>query len=468
MIGVWLCAAAALAQDGSDDLGFGDAPSGATETKKSSPFSLGGYLRTQEALWVERLGTQPLALARQTGEITGRLSYKDLRAVATLHGEVDPYYLVTDQWDPATTKAYGWLIQPRELWIGGSTGPVDVTAGRQVVTWGEGVLVSPLDRINARDSRDPGITELGDLRLPVTMLRAGVGAKGHRLEAIVVPEGDWGLRPPPEGPFGLVPGIVDAAETAQMIDKEQELAELDTSWGDLQPRFGLSVIQAYGRYSYRGRGVDLSLYGANLLDKQGVIANPELADELLLLTELEIPIDHVRYTMLGHSGTVVGGPFSVRWEVAVDLGREFNLGEILSVAGASADFNAITDERTLITPMLGFGWTGLPDFRLDVEVSKAFMPGGVTNLTLPVAEAQYAARVSQLAFRQRLEVAGLFVGLGTTLNLGWVGSLQASYELADGVHASLGYITMHPGADRGPLIGMTEHDRAFTSVRWDF
>ena len=470
--------------DDGDDVGFADAgPTSGPE--EVSPWTLSGYLRTQEALWIKRLSTEPLGLARQTAELTVRYRKGAVTAVATGHGEVDPYYLTTDNYDPATRDVYGYLIQPRELWAGVVKGPVEVSAGRQVVAWGEGVMISPVDVINARDLRDPGMTDLSDLRLPVTMLRVGTFVGNHRFEVMGIPEADFGLRSSPEGPFGPIPGIAARAEVPEFIDVDELLGNIDTSYVHNQDRWALSQIQALGRWGWRGRGVDLGLYGGRVIDKLGTIGNPEDNPNLIDpdLTQIDIPLDHGLYWFAGHSGAAAVKSLLFRWEAAAEFGRPYNIGDIIAPTSTGANFYTIVAEQTVYTGMAGVGYTGLPRTRIDVEFSDGWVKDGGVNLTFPVAQAQLAARASHSLMRERLEFVGVFAGMGLTLpgeeedgtarefavlQYGWFGSLSGSYEVADGLHATLGYVTYHEGEELSPLIGFNTHDRLFTQVRWDF
>lgn len=452
-----------------DDVGFAD-PTPAAEVEEISPWSIGGFLRTQEALWVERLDSEPLGLARQTGELTLRYSEGALRAVATVHGEVDPYYLSTDSYEPATRDNYGWLVQPRELWVGGAVGPLDISAGRQVVTWGEGLIISPVDRVNARDLRDPGVTEISDLRLPVTMLRLQAFLGDHRIELMGVPESDFGLRSDPEGPYGYIPGVAARAEVPEFIDVDEILDRVDTSYEHLQERWDLSQTQAFARWSWRGPGVDLALYGARVMDKQGVFATPNPNPELLdpELTELAIPLDHQPYWFAGLSGSAVINSLVIRWEGAGEFGRLYNIGDLVATTSTGANIYALSTEKTVYTGMVGLGYTGLKRTRIDAEFSKGHVVDGTANLLFPVGAAQYALRVSHTLLRERLELAVLGGGVGWTLENGWLVTGTGTYELADGLHAGLGYVTYQPGEELGPLVGFDTHDRLFATVRWDF
>jgi len=457
--------------EGEDDWDDGDTTPASPPPEEGSgrfeALTWSGTLRTMEGVWVERLTTEPLAIARQGGDLTLDFSHAAIRARASVHGEVDPKYLLTDRYD-SVLWTYGARLEPRELWVATSFGPLDVSVGRQVVSWGEGLILSPVDVVNARDMRDPGMADLDDVRRPVTMLRLGLFWQSHRLEVLGVPEADFDLLSPPEGPFGLMPGLAEDAEAPTFVDSEELLQQIETDWVHVQPRWALSQVQAFGRWTWRGHGVDLALYGATLLDRQGVIANPEGDTDLLTITELDIPLDHGRYTLLGHSGAWVIQSFVVRWELAAELGRSYNIGDLIMATSSGPKITALSVERDVFTGMLGVTWTGLPQTRIDVEVARGYLPRGRTNLTMPVGETQYAVRISRTFLKERLELGGFAAAIGTRLQYGLLASVLASYEISDGLRATLGYVTYQPGSEVGPLVGMDEHDRLYAQVRWDF
>ena len=449
-----------------DDAGFADT-SAVADDADERPWRFSGVLRTQEALWVERLPEEPVALARQAAELSLHLSWNDVLAKATVHGEVDPKYLLTDAYDDVV-RTYGWRLEPRELWVGTSLGPVELTAGRQVVAWGEGLILSPVDVVNARDTRDPGMTDLDDLRRPVTMLRIQAFLGSHRFEVLGVPESDFGLRSSPEGPYGLMPGLAAAAESPDFISTDELLAQIDTEYTDIQSRWAVDQFQAFARWTWRGPGFDLAAYGATLLDKQGVIVNPEGEVNLLQATELAIPLDHRRYTLAGLSGSAVVRRFALRAELVAEWGRAYNFGDIVRADTTGPTFTALSTDRDVYTGMIGATWTGVSNLRVDVEASRGYLPQGRANLTMPVGETQYALRLSYLTLSDRLSLDAFAAGLGTRLQYGFIASAAATYELSDGLHATLGYVTYQPSDQVGPLIGMDTHDRLFAQVKWRF
>ena len=430
-----------------------------------SPFSLDGQLSTEEAIWIERLDKEPLAKARQSLDLAVGFSKSGWRARAGGHAEVDPVYLGEDV-DVSTRTEYGWQARPGELWVSKSFGPVDVTLGRQEVAWGEGNVAGLLDRVNPKDLREPGLADIDDVRIPVTMARIGVFAGSHKLEAIVVPEADWGYRSPPDGPFGLLPGLLEHQGIGQITT--DGLLTKQWSWDHQQPRWGLEVIQGFGRWSWKGEGLDLGLYAASVLDQQGVIFGgddpPDLLDD-----ELAIPVDHRRSTLFGHSGATTVGGAVLRWEAAAELGRAVNVGNVVAQdASGLPVFDAETAEIDAYTAMVGASWAGLPRTTLDVEVGAGYIPDEPDEMLLPWGEVQYALRAQHKLLRERLALTASGGGIGATLAYGFLVRADASYELADGLRANLAYITYQPGDELGPLVGLETHDRVFGGVHWSF
>lgn len=439
-----------------DDVGFGDAPPPEIP-KRPPPTSVGGTLRTDEAVWMERLGEEPVAKARQSVDLWLRYRKGDLRAEVAGHAELDAIRVYDrDRYDPATYDAYAWQVVPREMFVGVARGPFELTAGRQIVAWGEGNVLSPVDVVNPRDLREPGLVDLDDLRLPVTMLRIGWFAGSHRLEGMAVPEADFGYRSPPAGPYGALPALVEDPAVATL------LADKELSWAHVQPRWDLAQTQGFLRWSWRGQGLDAALYAASVLDRQGVIGMP---DTLTFLTEpaLEITLDHRRYTLLGHSGAAPLGPLLARWEAAAELGRAFDTGDVEALPPVIEP-----EAHTLLTGMVGLQWTGLPETTVEIELTKGWMPERPDDLLFPADAAVWAVRVSRTAFRERLRVDGLALVQGFDARYGGLGRISASWTLADGWQATLGAITYQPGRERGMLLGLDTHDRVYAQVRFDF
>ncbi|RME23437.1 MAG: DUF1302 family protein [Deltaproteobacteria bacterium] len=471
---------------GEDDAGgFAEVDVDAPEPgRRPSPVRFGGSLATAEAFWLEpRADHSAFAKARQSADLWLEFRQDIVRARVSGHGEYDIAMAVNhDEWDPATLDEYRQQLALRDAWVSISTGALDTTLGRQVVGWGEGRMVSVVDLVNPRDLREPGMVDLEDLRLPVTMARLSLSLHSdrfwtgsHRFEAMVVPEADFGYRSPPNGPFGNLPGVIESASLDYDINGIDDWAALlsgaDISWNHVQKRWDLDQLQAFGRWSWRGRGVDLALMAATLLDQQGVFLLPELTDLVTAANTGEpiaIDLDHRRFTMFGTSGAGQLPWLLLRWELACKLGVPVNAGEILDTSGFVPTFAIRTDEVDLVQGLLGLSWSGWKGTTLDVDLVEGIKVDGPDDYLFPVDASSWSARFAKPLLRQRMEVEAMVLGWGWTAEYGWAARGGVSYEITDGLAASVAAITYHPGIERGPLLGFDAHDRAQVGLRWDF
>ncbi len=459
-----LLVAAALAQDddwgdGGDDAGFGDfdVPEVDAPPPPPKPLQVGFTVRKDDAVWLSK---QPVrfAKARQTLDVWTRYSQDDFRAELAVHGEVDlmPWVIESD-FDQASKRVYGRQLFVREAFLAASEGPVDFTLGRQVVAWGTGQLINPVDVVNPRDLREPGLADLDDIRLPIGGARLGWFGNGHRVELLVVPVPEWGLRTPPNGPFGPLPGLLsDAPELVQSALGDRELDYVHTP-GQWEP----GHTQTFARWTHTGEGLDTGIYAASVLDQQGILSLPEPA-VILQDGPIDIPLDHPRYTMLGASAAGPAGPFVLRGEVAMNLDKPINVGQLDGLLPQLG-----TAEATLVTAMVGGSWQS-GSSAVDVELSEGFFHGGPPDdLLFRPDSGAMALRFSQTAARERLRFDVVGLGWGWDLRYGAIVRASASYTLRDGMKVMLGAITYREGREVGPTVGLGEHERVYWQWRWD-
>ncbi len=424
-----------------------------------SPWSLSGFTRSDWAVWSERLGEGAFAQGRQSLDLALRYKKGVFRAVASGHAEIDLAYVVGDDFDAPTRDTYEWLVDLRETYVAASLGDFELTVGRQIVPWGEGDVVSLLDVVNPRDMREPGLADLDDIRLPVAATRLGWFHGPHRVELMVVHEAHFGYRSPPFGPFSPLPGIV----RQEMPAAEALLADKTIRYDDVQPAFALEDQQLFARWLYRGEGLDLGLYAASVLDQQGLIRLDPAA--FFASDTVAVPLDHRRFAMLGHSGAMPTGDFLLKWELGLDVDRPFTAQ---SEAGPLA---LVATEATLVGGLLGVTWAGLSDTQVAVELSKSLrlssLDDGLSFLFPPDAPTG-ALRASWQGLRQRLQLGLAATALGLTAEYGFLVRGEGSYTIADGLKATVGYITYQPGDETGPFTGLDRHDRLFARLRWDF
>lgn len=453
-----------------DDFDFGDddEPDGAgaggdasvpSLPPPPSPWALTGSLRSDWALWAERLTDDPFAKGRQSLDLS--LSYRAgiFRLVAAGHAEYDLAYLVgREDYGAPTLDAYEWQLNTREVLVALSPGDFEVTVGRQIVAWGEGDTLSPLDVVNPRDLREPGLADLDDLRLPVLATRVAWFHGAHRVELMAIHEADFGYRSPPLGPFSPFRAALLADPLAASLLKGKTLR-----YAHRPARFSAEGQQLLGRWVMRGEGVDLGAYAAWVLDRQGALAQPDLA-AALAAKEIALPVEHRRYGVLGTSGAVPLSSFVLKWEAGVELGRPVNVGTL--------DPLALRIERAdLLQTMLGLTWKGsgaLSDLLVALEVAKPVFLGRPKELLYALDDPMFALRATYDLLSQRMHLLLAWSMVGWQADQGWLLRGQVAYDLADALSLTAGFITYQPGDDLGLLSGLDRHDRVFLRLRWDF
>lgn len=461
--------------EGGSDEGFDfGPPAGATPTTSSAAteplpaapprwWSASAILRSDEAIWTERLGGNPFAKARQSLDLQWTGKRDAIRVVVSLHAEGDAAYLVdTASYDQATLDAYRSLLQIRETLLGLSLGAFELTLGRQIVAFGEGDALSPLDVANPRDLREPGLADLVDIRVPVLASRLGYFVGAHRLELMVIHESHFGFRTPPMGPFSPLPALLTGQGGASGIDIGALLDGKDLRYRHLQDSFATDQQQVLARWVHRGEGLDLGVVAGSVLDTNGVARTPDYAALLdASQTQLDIPLDHLRYELLGTTGATTLGDVLVKWELAFQHRRP-----ISKVTGTTAPQLGV-ERIDAIEAMVGLTWRGLADTTLGLEVDKATLLDTPTAMLIPVDATQIVARIQHTALRERLDLLGVATAFGLRGQYGWLARCEASWLLRDGLRVGLGYVTYQPGDELGPFAGLDRHDRLTARLRWD-
>jgi len=470
--------------EGADTLGFGAGKDTGTKAPEPPPaepspaadapsFEASGFLRSDWGAWVERLPTAPLAKARQSVDLAVRYRSGPWRAVVSGHVAYDPVYLLfPGQEDAATRETYEWLADLRESYVQGTFGALDVTFGRQIVAWGEGDIISPLDVVNPRDLREPGLADLDDLRLPALATRAGLFLGDHRFELMIIHAPDFGYRSPPLGPFSPL-GAVIRSVAGQAPSLAALLDTAPARFRDLPAQPAFNNQQYLARWVFRGPAVDVAAYAASVLDRQGVITEVDLETDVtgnLLMPgppvqtqTVALVQQHARYWLLGHSGALPLGSWLLKWEVFGNFGRQFTAGT-LQLPGVELHGEPVN----LAGVMAGVTSTAVSNLRLDLEVTKAWLLSDATNLLFAADEPSAALRAAYSLPSQHLSFEAMTMVLGWLGSQGWLARASVTYNLLDGLAMSLGGIHYGPGPALGPLAGFDTHDRINFKVRYDF
>ena len=464
--------------DEGDDAGFAETPDIKVDAPATpSALAIDGFLRSRSGIWLERLAHQPISSLRQSLDLKATYKADSWRLVLAGHGEYDPAYTAVnqDQYGQQVQDSYGLRFLHGDQYLALSIADTEWVLGRQTVAWGEGDFFSLLDATNPRDLREPGLSDLDDVRLPVLATRVTYFADWGRLEVFVTHETNQGERPPPLSEYSPFRSILgqDPALGALLETRTLEYADSPSQYHQ-----GFSSI--FMRAMSTVQSVDLGLYAAWVRDPQGVLAPPEGFELLgnVLMSGLDptaldglipgtIPLDfeYPRYVLLGQTGSWASGPWVFKYELVGEIHRTWNtadLSETLPILGQKTG--------TRVSLLGSASYTAGDDTMISGELRKGMLIDPPANVLFPTDAPQLGLRYSRQYLRQtlRLDVAGSVMGLQA--EYGWLARSEITYDVMDAVKAGLMLIHYHPGDDGELSVfsGMGTHDQLFLKLRWDF
>ena len=361
----------------------------------------------------------------------------DWRARIAGRGFRDWFYAVEgrERFPEAVLDRYQSELEFQELWIAGSLLPdLDLKFGRQVLSWGRSNNLRLLDVLNPLDVREPGLANLEDLKLPVTMTRLDWYRGAWSLTGVAIHESRFDAGPVPGSEFwpAGVPGLPERRPA--------------NGGGDTE-------------YAVRLRGVfpgwDVSLVGARYFDDGvhvragppgpgGAPGPPESA--------------HARLGLWGVSGQVARGDWLFKGELAQVRGLRF--------------FEPRPRRRSRIDAMLGVEYLGIPDTAISLEVANRRLAGFDPRLeAAPVFVRRNSLEASLLATRDflhdSLHATLVALAYGAGARDGFLLRAELEYDLRDALSATLGLVLFQDG-DLPPFAYLKDRDRIFVRVKYSF
>jgi hypothetical protein len=321
----------------------------------------------------------------------------------------------------------------REAYVQGSLAPsLDFKAGRQVLVWGKADALRVVDVLNPVENRQPGLVDLKDLRLPVTMTRVDAYLGPWDLQAAAIHEVRVNRDPVFGSDFYPVPVAIPEQKPADGGD--------NTGWA-------FAMIGTF-------RGWDLSFHWAQTID-------PQSHGEAVPGLPPQVVLRHARLTMGGLAADVALGDWLLRTELAQVSGLKF--------------FNAPLDTFRRTDAMIGVDYSGLSDATVTVEaVLRRLIDYRPQLARFPDFTAedsgQVAVALHQRLLRDALELAAVATFFGAAAEQGSVQRYSARYELAAGLHITGGVVIYQSAkaADNPLLAAVKDNDRLFAELKWSF
>jgi hypothetical protein len=314
-------------------------------------------------------------------------------------------------------------LEFQELWIEGPLlEDLDLKFGRQIVSWGRSDNLRVLDVLNPIDSREPGLINVEDLKLPVTMTRLEYFRGSWSLEALAIHETRFDTAPVFGSEFFPPPSQVPAP----LPEDRPANGGGDTEWG----------ARLRGIFP----GWDVSVHWARYWDDQP-FAVPAAPTPRL---------EHARVNLVGLSGQVALGDWLLKSEVA--WLRGLDLGE-----------------RTRMDSMAGLEYLGIDEVSIALElVNRHLRHFELLPLDPQERNAWEGSLLVTADFlHDRLHATLVAIGFGAHLEDGGLVRAELEYELRDALALS-GGVVMYQKGERPPLDFWGHNDRLFLKLQYSF
>ena len=295
---------------------------------------------------------------------------------------------------------------------GSITQNLDLKLGRQVVVWGKSDTIRVVDILNPLDNRRPGMVDIEDLRLPVTMAKFDYYLQNWHISPIVVLEQREDKLPPFGGDFNPYPVRLPK------ITKPNDVS------------FALNVGGEF-------EGFDVDLYYAHTYQNFEFYPQQNV--------DITKKVD-----MLGGAFNIVKGSLLFKAEAAYFHNYRYVLD---------------TQSYKRFDMLVGVEYNGISETTLSLDLAdKRFVD------TLPNAakrdNLQSAFRIKSDFMNQTLHANYLVSVFGNHFNDGGYQRLWVDYEISDSVKSTLGVVDYLSGNQFFSAI--SDNDMLFFQIEYSF
>ena len=334
-----------------------------------------------------------------------------------------------DEYTDEVIDAYESESEWRDVYLQGRLGShLDLKFGRQIVVWGRSDNLRITDVLNPLDLREPGLTDIEDLRLPVTMSRLDGYLGPWNLTGIAVHEIRFDKNPV----FGH-----DFFPSPIPLPPE----ELPSDGGDNTEW----AVALNGIFS----GKDVSVYWADLFDDTAHAAAGTGGGPVRR---------HARVSMWGIAGNITLGNWLLKSEAAYWRGLRF--------------FNTGGDSHQRVDALVGIEYSGWDDTTLTVEGAIGHLIDFDQRTASPPDFAQedditYAVRWTRDFVNETVEVTMLALIYGPLGQDGALERVSVKYDWSDAINITAG-IVLYQSGDRYTFRNIGDNDRVFLEVKYSF
>jgi len=305
---------------------------------------------------------------------------------------------------------------------------LDLKVGRQIVVWGKSDNIRVVDILNPLDNREPGLVDIEDLRLPVTMTRLDYYLGKWNLTAIAVHEIRFNKNPVFRSEFFPF--------ESPLPEEEKPSSSLDNT------EYALALNGIF-------RGWDISFYGARFFDDQPHV-------EMVSPGHLERR--HSRLSMLGTAANVALGNWLLKSEVAY-----FDDLEFFAVPGR---------KKSRLDMLAGVEYSGFTNTTISLEAVNRHIKDFDSTMKAPPDSAQEdefqtVLRYSGDFLHDSFHVVMLASTFGVTGDDGALQRFSVEYDVKDDFSVMVGIVTYQSG-DKTQFRNIGDNDRLFLEAKYSF
>lgn len=359
---------------------------------------------------------------------------------------------------------YEWEVDFQEVYLQGSPlDDLDVKVGRQVVNWGRSDSLRVLDVLNPLDNREPGLTDIEDLRRPVTMIKTDYYIGDWSLSLIAIPGLRFDLIPPVGSDFAPVTDSVGTIEYFATPEWKPKASFKNTEW----------AIRLMGIFS----GWDISFHYANHWLNQPYL-DPVITFTPTIPPNVSIEGTKTRYSRVQMAGTGANytiGSWLLKTEFAWIDGTHYTTSDEFNLAliggEGVVDVPTGTVRRDRLDFMAGVEYYGFNDTNISLEIANRHILDYQSDMR-PVFgvrknQVETALRITRSFMNERLDLTLLGIIFGTKAQDGSVVRAEARYDVRDGLEVGLGMVFYQKG-DTPVFSNIARNDRIFFEVKYSF
>lgn len=369
------------------------------------------------------------------------------QARASGYGFYDFAYLINGKsmYTEQVVDLYEWDVELQELWVEGPiTEQLDLKLGRQVENWGRSDSLRVTDVLNPLDAREPGLTDVSDIRRSLTMVKLDYYVADWSFSGLLIPETRFDQTPPFGSDFFPV-----------FVGLGGPLSEDEPGHWNSHMQFGASATGIF-------QGWDVSFYAARYWANAGhaeYTTNPP--DPLVPLI-----VRYDRHTMVGAGGNWTVGSWLFKGEVAYIYGFTFT--------DLTMDpMNPIDRFRKdRFDAMFGVEYYGIDDITVAIELVNRhilFWDERVARAPSPQKENAFEAafRLTAEFMNDRLSLTLLGVIFDVDASDGSFVRMSGSYDVIDALELTTG-IVFFQGGDSAFFGSVDRNDRVFAELKYSF